>query len=97
MFFLNLIVFFLIVVVGLIDFDDKEMIEDFDLYIIIGVVLGVFLIFIFLILMFIWFRRCKFDVLVKYFILFILMKGFFKIYLKIKIMRILYFCFFLIG
>lgn len=83
--------------VGLIDIDDKEMIEDFDLYIIIGVVLGVFLIFIFFILMFIWFRRCKFDVLVKYFILFILMKGFFKIYLKIKIMRILYFCFFLIG
>lgn len=67
-YFLFLIVFFLIVVVGLIDIDDKGEIEDFDLYIIIGVVLGVFLIFIFFILMFIWFRRCKFDVLVKYFI-----------------------------
>lgn len=95
--FLNLIVSFLTAVAGLTDTDDKEMTEDSDLYTIIGAASGVLLILILSILMLTWFRRRKFDASVKYPILSTLMKRLFKIYLKTKIMRILYFCLFLIG
>lgn len=73
------------------DTDDKEMTEDSDLYTIIGAASGVLLILILSILMLTWFRRRKFDASVKYPIRSTLMKRLFKIYLKTKIMRLLYF------
>lgn len=96
-YFLFLIVSFLTAVAGLTDTDDKGETEDSDLYTIIGAASGVLLILILSILMLTWFRRRKFDASVKYPIRSTLMKGLFKIYLKTKIMRILYFLSFLIG
>lgn len=76
---------------GLTDTDDKGETEDSDLYTIIGAASGVLLILILSILMLTWFRRRKFDASVKYPIRSTLMKRLFKIYLKTKIMRLLYF------